>query len=112
MSNSFWETRKKLSEIDKYAYPTIHGYAYCVGDEDARGERGFGVHVYHITFDDGLIIRTSNLYLNGMVPDELRESIPNNAHFSDIEELENCAIYEFKSSKLKLREVKANGKAE
>lgn len=59
----------------------INGKCYHVGDEDDTSSyfRGFGGARYKIQFNNGKIIETTNLWLNGIIPDEFK--VPDNAKF-------------------------------
>jgi hypothetical protein len=58
----------------------INGKCYHVGDEDDTScFRGFGGARYKIQMNDGRIIETTNLWTNGIIPEEFAR--PDNAKF-------------------------------
>jgi hypothetical protein len=74
-SCNFWSEIKAEAK----AYPNIHVVTedwaqYSVGDDCAKGERGFGGTKYIIVLPEGSEIHTSNLWYRGVVPRHMRAS--------------------------------------
>jgi len=76
----FWQRK-----VDNKADPNqvvINGNCYYIGDERPSIDRGFGGRLFHIQrLPAGEVIRTTNLWHNGIVPEHFRERLPNNAKF-------------------------------
>lgn len=89
----YWNQRVK--RVNEPTQVVINGYVYQIEREDACGSRGFDGAVHYIKFFNGRIIRTTNLWSNGLIPEEFREKLPNNATWSNYKEYEK---YEKKHS--------------
>jgi len=78
MSKKFWkETLDETAVI-------INGRCYHIGDEDSKSYfRGFGGALFIIEFFDGRVVRTTNLWENGVIPPRYR--VPDNARFRKLE---------------------------
>jgi len=79
---SFWTGIKE--EYDKGHKLVIDGNAYQVGEElpdHSPAFRGFAGRRFTIRQNGGKIIKTSNLWHNGKIPDRFREQMPDNAKF-------------------------------
>lgn len=84
----FWD--EKVQSIDDENVARIGGGHYRIGDEHAY-ERGFGGTIYFIKFNDGRLVRTSNLWSQGEIPEPLRPWLPDNAEFvTPMCEANNC----------------------
>ena len=60
----------------------IAGVHYVIGDEAPLGStRGFGGQRYVIRFPDGSVTETTNLWMQGRIPDAFREQLPDTAAF-------------------------------
>lgn len=82
---NFW--RERLEE-DKTLPPhtacMIDGTHYIVGNENDKSYfRGFGGAEFNIQFDDGVVIKTTNLWCQGEPKGYWKEKFPNNARFVD-----------------------------
>ena len=55
-----------------------NGIAYTIGDEDADS-RGFGGSRFHIIFNDGREVDSTNLWCGGHIPERFRDRLPDNA---------------------------------
>ena len=85
---SFWLKKQYLGEEDKERQAIIDGthYMYMVTNEDEYLVfRGFGGREFHILFDDGREVRTTNLWVQGEIPQEFRPLLPDNAMFIPVE---------------------------
>ena len=62
----------------------IKGEQYYIGKENNDGNKfkGFGGHKSVIKFFDGREVVTTNLWHNGVIPEDFRERLPDNAEFS------------------------------
>lgn len=69
----------------------INGEAYIVGHEDLSkydyNFRGYGGAKFLISFFDGTIVTTTNLWSNGPIPQRFRVELPDNAQFISEEPL-------------------------
>lgn len=54
---------------------------YYIGDEMARGMRGFGGSEWNIVFHDGRKITSTNLWFQGDIPKHFTDRLPDNAKF-------------------------------
>lgn len=60
----------------------VDGVHYCIGDEDARGMRGFGGSLFRIRWlADGKVTESTNLWMAGEIPERWRDRLPDNAEF-------------------------------
>lgn len=66
----------------------INHKVYYIANENAIGERGFDGATYYIKFFDGRIVKTTNLWANGEMPEEYYELLPDNAKWTTKEEYE------------------------
>lgn len=84
---TFW--LEKYAEDQKepdHRVAIINGTHYYIDNEDAEGYfRGFGGAEFIIEFNDGAIVKTTNLWCQGNIPDEFKDLFPNNAKFVNIE---------------------------
>lgn len=82
---NFW--RERLEEDKTFPPHTacmIDGTHYIVGDENDKSHfRGFGGAEFNIQFDDGVVIKTTNLWCQGEPEGYWKEKFPNNARFVD-----------------------------
>lgn len=87
-TQNFWLEIIDEAKKDKYMHPVIDGKCYCVCDEDSKSSfRGFDGALFYITFNDGHMIATTNLWSNGPVDSRFKDRLPNNAHRSTIDEI-------------------------
>ena len=87
-NRNFWLEIIDEAKKNKYMHPVIDGTCYCVCDEDSiSGFRGFDGALFYITFNDGHMIATTNLWSNGPVDSRFTDRLPNNAHRSTIDEI-------------------------
>ncbi len=66
-----------------HTYAIIDGTHYVIGDEDSKETyfRGFGGAKFHIKFNDGTEITTTNLWYQGVPSEHFKDKFPNNAEF-------------------------------
>ena len=79
----FWVGYIKRDKTKKDAL-VINGWHYIVGDEDEPGKkdwRGCGGSKFTIKAFDGREITTTNLWVQGEVPNRFRSRMPDNAVF-------------------------------
>ena len=75
---AFWH--EKVDRKDEYLI--IEGVCYYVGDENDKGSfRGFGGRKFFIRKRNGQLLKTTNLWHQGEVPEEFRDELRNNAEF-------------------------------
>lgn len=88
----FW--LDKLRKGDNFATVRINGNQYYIGPEDDKGGfRGFAGRIFQIRFDDGRIVKTSNLWHNGEIPNAFRKLLPDNAVFESKITGEDIIVY-------------------
>lgn len=103
-TQKFWLEIAKEAEAKKYLHPVIDGHCYCIQPEDEKGPRGYSGAQFYITFDDGHMVATTNLWDNGQVDSRFRDRLPNNAHRSTTEEIaKNPEIRAYYAGKLMIR---------
>jgi len=75
---NFWLGKLPLTN----RHVVIDGGLYFIGNED-KGEifRGFGGRKFTIKRNNGEIIKTTNLWHNGKIPDRFKDKFPDNAEF-------------------------------
>ena len=61
----------------------VNGYQYFIGGEiDCNLHfKGHGGKLFTILFEDGRMVKTTNLWYNGQIPDHFKSQLPNNAVF-------------------------------
>lgn len=87
----FWLDVTKETDI----HPIFNGNCYCLAVNiiDNRNPKwnGFGGRWFKITFNDGRVFYTNNLFHNGVVPDLWKSKLPDNCvlteHF-DMDEID------------------------
>lgn len=61
-------------------FVVANGRHYVIGDENNNDYfRGFGGSKFTIKFFDGRIVKTSNLWYQGEIPERFRDELPDNA---------------------------------
>jgi hypothetical protein len=79
---SFWEQWVERDREGDENIVRVEGTHYHIGDENSRsGFRGFGGSRFHIRFDDGREVISTNLWHQGTIPDHYRARLPDNATF-------------------------------
>ena len=87
-TQNFWLEIIDEAKKDKYLHPVMDGTCYCICDENSKSSfRGFGGALFYITFNDGHMVATTNLWSNGSVDSRFKDQLPDNAHHSTIEEI-------------------------
>lgn len=81
----FWN--QKVAQKKDKRQVVIGGQVYYIADENAIGNRGFDGVVHYIKFLDGREVRTTNLWVNGKMPEEYRKKLPDNANWMTKEEI-------------------------
>lgn len=59
----------------------IDGKCYHIDPNEQAKYKGFGGRKFKIRFLDGTLAETTNLWLNGEIPEHFRGRFPNNAEF-------------------------------
>lgn len=80
---NFWKGMLEQDRnYDPHEVVIIDGTHYIIGDELSSDPfRGFGGAKFHIRFNDGYEIDTTNLWCQGDIPPEWRDKFPDNAEF-------------------------------
>ena len=78
MNDKFWT--EKLDIKDEPDAARIDGEHYMIAPESWKS-KGFGGAEHRIRFDDGRVVTTTNLWHQGTIPEDMREQLPNNAHW-------------------------------
>ena len=87
-NRNFWLEIIDEAKKDKYLHPVMDGTCYCICDENSKSSfRGFGGALFYITFNDGHMVATTNLWSNGSVDSRFKDQLPDNAHRSTLEEI-------------------------
>lgn len=80
--DDFW--RRKLACKDDPKTARIDGSHYFLGKEKEPGRwNGFGGRWSTIRFNDGRIVKTCDLWTQGVIPEKWREQLPDNAKFTE-----------------------------
>lgn len=81
----FWtDLLEEDKQRDPHEWCVINGTHYIIGDENQEGSsasRGFGGSKFHIIFDDGYEVDTTNLWCQGDIDEDFIKYFPNNAKF-------------------------------
>lgn len=77
----FWEDMLKRDQAeDSHLHFVAEGAHYCIGDEDSTSYfRGFDGAKVTITFNDGTVVKSSNLWYQGEIPENFRDKFPDTA---------------------------------
>ena len=84
---NFW--MDYVEEADDPNSVRINGNHYWVGNEEDfkdKGMRGFDGKLFVIKFKDGRVVRTTNLWYQGQIPERFEDRLPDNATFGSIKE--------------------------
>lgn len=78
--DAYW-TRLLIAHVDKEVkYVVCNNRHYIIGDEDEKSlARGFGGRKFRITFFDGTVVHTTNLWSQGLIPIPFQHIFHNNA---------------------------------
>lgn len=90
-SCKFWSEKILQDSVSEpHRVAIIDGTHYFIDDEDSESEfRGFGGSKFHIIFNDGVEVITTNLWCQGDIPEFWRPHFPDNAKFSQNLKWEN-----------------------
>lgn len=84
----FWREKCKPEIKDSHrSLRTPDGQHYWVGDEGMPsekryiGSRGHAGRLFRIKFDDGRYVMSTNLWSQGLIPNDFREELPPNGRF-------------------------------
>lgn len=76
----FWI--EKFETLNSINVARINNNHYTIGrEQDDGGFRGHAGRKFIIKFDDGEVIKTTNLWHQGEIPERFRKYLPNNATF-------------------------------
>jgi hypothetical protein len=85
---TFWEEKVALRKINDPNAVVIKGKHYYMGKEEKQSEyelRGFGGQEFNFRFlsgkQKGKIIKTTNLWYNGEIPEQFKDKLTDNAKF-------------------------------
>lgn len=88
-TKDFWDQKlERYKKGDKNIVVCVH-HVYYIAEENASGDRGFDGAVRYIKFFDGRLVRTTNLWYNGKMPEEYYDKMPDNATWSNWKEWES-----------------------
>ena len=78
---NFWLEKVEIAKQEKAV--RIKGRHYIIGLEDpqVRMFRGSGGTKFTVSFFDGRVVETTNLWHQGQIPEHFRERLPDNAEF-------------------------------
>ena len=81
--NEYWENILKDDALrPEHSVAIIDGHHYVIEDENSVDPlRGFGGDKFTITFNDGKVVITTNLWSQGKIPEDYVNLFPNNADF-------------------------------
>ena len=81
-SCDFWRERYEYDQSHPGEGLVIDGTHYYIEDENSNSAfRGFGGAKFIIQYNDGRVVKTTNLWCQGEVPPEWRDKFPDNAKF-------------------------------
>lgn len=78
---NFWKNHiENDATVNKDVFVIADGKHYIIGDENSRDySRGFDGAKVTIKFKDGRVIKSSNLWFQGDIPERFRNEMPDNA---------------------------------
>lgn len=82
----FWNRARAFAKDEPERSVRIAGKHYAIWPETDTGARGFGGRQFTIQFSDGRVVRTTNLWHQGEIPEQFRAFLPDNARFVRDEE--------------------------
>jgi hypothetical protein len=74
----FWWEKIQIKNDPRTA--RINGTHYLIGREEDKF-KGFGGQTFYIQFFDGRLVKTTNLWCQGEIPEVMRMVLPDNARF-------------------------------
>ena len=78
---------ERLNNQDSPTQVVIDGVVYQIGSESTYDMlKGYNGGLFLIHFFDGRKVKTTNLWHNGDIPDDLRDQFKDNAKFATIDE--------------------------
>ena len=80
-SCNFWQNHiENDATVNKDVFVIADGVHYIIGDENSTDYfRGFGGAKVTINFKDGRVVKSSNLWCQGNIPERFRNEMPDNA---------------------------------
>ena len=82
---AFWTERVALDQNNPDAVVAA-GKHYIIGPEQPsyQGGRGFGGSHFRIFFQDGRVVDSTNLWMQGTIPESFRALMPDNARLESV----------------------------
>jgi hypothetical protein len=82
---AFWTERIELDQDNPDAV-VANGKHYIIGDEHPsyKGARGYGGEHFRIFFQDGRVVDSTNLWMQGEIPESFRPLMPDNARLETL----------------------------
>ena len=80
-SCNFWQNHiENDATVNKDVFVIADGKHYIIGDENSTDYfRGFGGAKVTIKFKNGRVVKSSNLWFQGNIPERFRNEMPDNA---------------------------------
>lgn len=76
----YWNGKVEIKDDPRSV--RVNGEQYYISDENSKSTfRGFGGAKFKIKFFDGREIVSTNLWYNGVIPEEFKNKLPDNAEF-------------------------------
>lgn len=83
-SCNYWMERVELASNPNSLRVDGVQYQFCPMSKGDSRSLGFGGRFFRIKTNDGRLLETNNLWLNGSIPEPFREMLPDNAVFVDV----------------------------
>ena len=91
-SNECFKAKYWVDRVKRINNPTqvvADHIVYQIGQEDIPDcIKGYDASVFYIKFNDGRLVKTTNLWHNGLLPEAFRSLLPDNAVFLTANEYE------------------------
>jgi len=88
----FWVKKTHLKPEDQVRQAIINGEHWMIGHGEETIFRGMGGRRYTILFDDDRLVKTRNLWHQGVIPDEFRAILTDNAVFIQNQDPEPACV--------------------
>ena len=87
----YW--RDRINNQSSKTQVVVDHKVFQIADENSNsGFRGFDGRRFFIEFFDGRKVETTNLWYNGVIPEDMRKDLPDNARFLTYEEYHNVKV--------------------
>jgi hypothetical protein len=109
-TDMFWKDKIEIKDDPRTV--RINGQHFYIGKEDKKGNpewRGFAGKLFIIKFNDRRIVKTTNLWYNGTIPEKFRKELQDNAELMSCGKCKHFKPWTKKEIKTKQKGKTYNG---